>query len=103
MGQAAPGASPATTYSVFTADGSIARRADPVRLGHPEVAKSALTKRAFSWKFTYRIVYTRALNWRVDAPNGSQAAQHLSPPRSHLAFFCNRPVERARLGKVLLS
>src|SRR5215203_2744223 len=40
-----------------SADGSIARRAGPVRLGHTEAAKSALTKSAFSWKFACRILH----------------------------------------------
>jgi hypothetical protein len=41
-------ASPATTYSVFTADGSMARTADACTV--VAVATSPLTKMAFSWK-----------------------------------------------------
>jgi hypothetical protein len=44
-------ASPATTYSVFTADGSMTRRAErAVALGHGS-RHVGLTKCAFSWKF----------------------------------------------------
>lgn len=40
-----------TPYSVFTADGSIAKDAEPLRSTMKESATSALTNSAFSWKF----------------------------------------------------
>jgi hypothetical protein len=52
-----PEASPTTTYSVFTADGSIARRAEVIALGHGS-RHVGLTNGAFSWKFIYEILNT---------------------------------------------
>ena len=42
---------PATSLSLFTANGSIAKDAEPLRSATKGAAKSALTNSAFSWKF----------------------------------------------------